>query len=59
VAGNGNQDKVVVLRHSHKETESNELLHLSLRRHSLTLPRDIGPVGPPPVSSRSLTRLII
>jgi hypothetical protein len=40
VAGNGNQDMVVVLRHSHKETESNELVHLSPRCHSLTLPAD-------------------
>jgi len=40
VAGNGNQDMVVVLRHSQEETESNELLHLSLRRHSLTLQAD-------------------
>ena len=41
VAGNGNQEIVVVLRHSHKETESNELLHLSLMRHSLSLPPDL------------------
>ena len=27
VAGNGNQDMVVALRHSQEETESNELLH--------------------------------
>ena len=40
VAGDGNQDMVVVLRHSQEETESNELLYLSPRRHSLTLPVD-------------------
>ena len=40
VAGDGNQDMVVALRHSQEETESNELLYLSPRRHSLTLPAD-------------------
>ena len=42
VAGNGNQDMVIALRHSQEETESNELLYLSLRRHSLTLRADGG-----------------
>ncbi len=45
VAGNGNQDMVVALRHSQEETESNELLYLSLRRHSLTLRADLGYAG--------------
>ncbi|MBK5109343.1 MAG: hypothetical protein JJE12_14510 [Anaerolineales bacterium] len=40
VAGDGNQDMVVALRHSQEETESNELLYLSPRRHPLTLPPD-------------------
>ena len=37
VAGDGNQDMVVALRHSQEETESNELPHLSLRCNSLNL----------------------
>ena len=38
VAGNGNQDMVKVLRHSQQKWRETDLPHLTLRRHSLTLP---------------------
>ena len=41
VAGNGNQDMVKILRHSHKKWRATGLSYLSPRRHSLTLPPDV------------------
>jgi hypothetical protein len=40
VAGDGNQDRVQVLRHSHRKRRVTGLPHLSPRRHPLTLPPD-------------------
>ena len=38
VAGNGDQDKVGLVRHSQRKREATDRPHLNLRRHSLTLP---------------------
>jgi hypothetical protein len=40
VAGDGNQDMVMVLRHSQKKWRATGCFHLRLRRHPLTLPAD-------------------
>ena len=42
VAGDGNQDMVMVLRHSQKKWRATGCFHLRLRRHPLTLPADSG-----------------
>jgi hypothetical protein len=38
VAGNGDQDKVGLVRHSQRGRGATDTLHLNRRRHSLTLP---------------------
>jgi hypothetical protein len=45
VAGDGNQDMVIVLRHSQKKWRATGCLHLRPRRHPLTLPPDGGYVA--------------
>ena len=42
VAGDENQDGVIVLRHSAKKGEQTGCFHLHLRRHPLTLPAEGG-----------------
>ena len=41
-AGEGSQDMVLVLRHSHRKRRTSGLPHLSPRRHFLTLQADRG-----------------
>ena len=38
VAGNGNQDRVGLVRHSQRKRGATDRPHLNFRRHSLTLP---------------------
>ena len=45
VAGDENQDRVKVLRHSQKKWRATGCLHLRLRRHPLTLPADLPPAA--------------
>ena len=56
VAGDENQDRVMVLRHSQKKWRATSYLHLRPRRHPLTLPR--GPVRALPSPSLPRRRIL-